>query len=224
MLKKGISLLLAFIMIAGIFAGCAEKEEQLPPEASSLETVKTIALEIGEAVMRYDLQTLRTYSVLPLDAADRILNKTVPRDENGNVQWEGQVYDGLESFLSAFDTKLDVEYENLALEVTNADILELVDADSAFDRAHARERKYRRDYEFEMFLEENSKLVFVRAAVVTLQIRYQEKEEDGTPGQRKQAQMEVVLVWEGDSWKAFSPNLTGMFRPGIVLNRYLINE
>ncbi len=223
MLKKYIALILALLVLGSLF-GCAPQKPAattaptLPPEASSKEIVKEIALALGEAVMCYDLKTLQKYSVFSPESQERILEGVLPRNDQGLITVDGETYASYAAFLESYDAQKEFRYDLLEIKATRISFLELEDAGEVLMQVNERENMGRTEADVEALLEEAIKLECRKVAMISLDVRYQPAGAETVNSSR----IYVMLLWMDSGWKSYSPSVCGAFPMDSILERYFI--
>jgi hypothetical protein len=237
MYRKWFGILLTVCMLLSLSAGCAQPVDNTDADAKQpaaddtavIAEVETLATTLANAVMAYDLKTLKQYSVLDTTTCESIHKDMLHYTEDGKIDWDGEICDTYEDFIATYDGEMNREYEKLILTITDTqlynDTTVLADAD-AIELLHrdAIDTGDKAIYEGAV-----AKLKIDRVAVVTFDVVFQDiatAEPGGTTQtyEEQSGTVVVYLVQIDGVWKSYSPTLAGVFPPLLHFPRYVKTE
>lgn len=234
---KWLCVLMTVGMLLSFCAGCsqpadntdADTKQPAADDTAVITEVEALATTLANAVMAYDLKTLKQYSVLDAAICESIHKDMLNYTEDGKIDWDGEICDTYEDFIATYDGEMNREYEKLTLTITDTqlynDTAVLADAD-AIELLHrdAMDTGDKAIYEGAV-----AKLAIDRVAVVTFDVGFQDvatTEPDGTTQtyEEQSGTVTVYLVQIDGVWKSYSPTLAGVFPPLLHFPRYVKTE
>ena len=237
MCRKQFCILLTVVMLLSLCAGCAQPagnhndDTKKPAEddTSVIAEVEDLATTLANAVMAYDLNTIKEYSVLDVATCESIHKDMLNYTDDGKIDWDGEICDTYEDFILIYDGEMNREYEKLTVTITDTqlynDTAVLADAD-AIELLHrdAMDTGDKAIYEGAV-----AKLDIDRVAVVTFDVVFQDiatTEPGGTTKtyEEQSGTVTVYLVQIDGVWKSYSPTLAGVFPPLVHFPRYVKTE
>ncbi len=223
MFKKIVLMGIVLLLTLSFFTACGSEKNN---DAELLANAEKVATELADAVMSYDLATVKKYSVLASDVCEEILASplTEIREEDGSYNWDGVECGDFDGFVSAYDSEMNRKYEKLEITVTAS---EIYDDKTVLTSADERELLGRDESATKVYKEAVSKLSFEKVASVDFKIVFKDVSTVGVNGEtesydEKTVAMTVWLVLVNDEWRSYSPTLAGTFPPLAHFPRYTL--
>lgn len=233
MIKKGILIVFALLLAVSALSGCSfsipaktgNNEGGQSGETAVLQEAEQIAADLAEAVMVYDLATIKKYSILDSAACEAILADILAeiKTNDGKYDWDGVICSSFGDFVEKYDTEMKRAYEKLEITVTNA---AFYDSTDVLSDANARELLNRSADSAALYEEAVSKLDIERVAVIDFSVVFRDesvvgKNNETVTYEEESATMTVYLVCVNDQWKSYSPTLAGTLPPLGHFPRYV---
>lgn len=248
MFKKYLSLILVLILTLSLFTSCGSESPagsdkngaaasenadgaingSSDEDEAVIAEVEAIATDLANAVMVYDLATIKDYSVLDSEDCERILQNilTEVRTENGEYEWDG-IYCGptYDDFITVYDDYNDRNYEYLRITLTGTTLYDNTDILSEADE---RELLYRDEDGISAYEDAVAELQTERVAVSTFNIVFKDEAiVDSMTGEtvtyeEKTVTMTIYMVLIDGQWKSYSPTIAGTFPPLGHFPRYTV--
>ena len=231
MRRKWLCSFVTLSLLATLCIGCSKpidsKEESskksAKDNATTITEVEELATMLANAVMVYDLNTLKQHSVLDTATCESIHKDMLNYTEDGKIDWDGEICDTYEDFIAIYNAEKSREFEKLILTVTDT---KLYDDTAVLADADAIELLGRDEMDTgDRAIYENafSALEIDRVAAVTFDVVFQDvaTTEPARTYEEQHGTITVYLVQIGGVWKSYSAPLAGAFPPLAHFPRYL---
>ena len=237
MCRKWFCILLTAVMLLSLCAGCTQPadsrnedaKKSAEDDASVIAEVEDLATTLANAVMAYDLKTLKQYSVLDVATCESIHKDMLNYTDDGKIDWDGEICDTYADFILIYDGEMNREYEKLTVTITDTKLYDDTAVLTAADETELLYRDQMDTGDRTIYESAVAKLDVDRVAVVSFAVTFQDAtttEPDGstTVHPEQSGTVSVYLVQIDGVWKSSSPTLAGVFPPLAHFPRYVKTE
>lgn len=226
MKRRVLLILLCFVFVLTA-VGCQSASPS--DNAPTADEAEDLAFTVANAVMNYDLTTLKEHAALGMNYYETLVRPHLTITEDGKFDWDGLLFDTVNDFMTAYDAEMNGEYKKLEITVTSTTLYENEDAAEVIAAADTIEKLFRSEEEMTVYALAVAGLTYDRVAVCEVSILFQNADKTEPGGEiatypETAAAMTVTLVEIDGTWRSYSPSLGGTFPPLGTLQRYLTAE